>query len=115
MEFCFNYDYTYTGLHFQVMLKMNDSYLIFRKQKIPPTIPYFMYFYACQYHNMKKTIIRLIHVRYELHRRKIKVFGKTNGLKSNIIREEIKKEMCELIHNIMISILPTHSLVQKFR
>ena len=47
-------------------------------------------------------------------RRKIKVFGKTNGLKSNIIREEIKREMCELIRTIMITILPSHSFIRNF-
>ena len=91
--------------------------MILIKPNIPPTSPYFIYFYACQYHILNVPIINIVLVRYELdrRRRKIKVFGKTNGLKSNIIREEIKKEMCELIHNIMISILPSRSFIQKFK
>ena len=91
--------------------------MILIKPNSPPTIPYFIYFYACQYHILNVPIINIVLVRYELdrRRRKIKVFGKTNSLKSNIIREEIKKEMCELIRNIMITILPSHSFIHNFK
>ena len=98
------------------MLCMNNNLMIFIKPKSSPTSPYFIYFYACQYHILNIPIINIVLVRYELdRRRKIKVFGKTNGLKSNIIREEIKKEMCELIRNIMITILPSHSFIHNFK
>ena len=102
---------------FQQMLYMNSNFMILIKRNIPPTSPYFIYFYACQYHILNVPIINIVLVRYELdrRRRKIKVFGKTNGLKSNIIREEIKKEMCELIRNIMITILPSHSFIHNFK
>ena len=67
-----------------------------------------MYFYGCQYHILRKAITKLSAAKRQYAEKKNQgIFGKTKGLKSNIIREEIKKQMCELISNIMI--LPSHS------